>query len=294
MENKELLKLAQSHGLQLKETMTFNDMGIDFKICFATASDGKDWVLRIPRRADLEAQILQEAKILRLVKNHITASVPDWQIVHRQLMAYPLLENKPVLTYDALTYEVTWNMDRNAPGYLSSLASLLVELHRIPVRKAEVLQLKTLSPEMSRKEMLERLELVKKELGIGKDLEKRWRTWLDNNKLWPEFTAFIHGDLFAGHILASSDGTISGVIDWSEGQVNDISIDFAGHLAVFGEASLKALISAYERSGGKVWDHLYDQTVERSAASPLNYAHFAIGSRDEGHIRAARQQLRLS
>lgn len=38
--------------------------------------------------------------------------------------------------------------------------------------------------------------------------------WI-NDVLWPNFTRFIHGDLYAGHVLTHTSGKVSGIIDWS-------------------------------------------------------------------------------
>lgn len=294
METQAVLKLANRHGLFLQEHITFNEMGIDFKVGFATDLEGTEWVLRIPRRSDLGKQIAQENKILTLARKHLSVAVPEWQIANSELIAYPLLQDKPVLTYNAETYEVTWHMNQDNSNYVPSLAKILVDLHRIPNREADAMGLKSLTPEETRQEMLDRVENVKKELGIGFELENRWRRWLDNDTLWPPFTCFVHGDLYAGHILASKNGEISGIIDWSEGQVSDPAMDFSGHSAVFGEESLKELISKYEQMGGKTWDTIYEQAIERQAASPLNYAFFAINSNDETHLQAAKIQLGIS
>ncbi len=291
METKDILELAASHGLQLQEEMGFNEMGIDFKVGFATDRTGAKWVLRIPRRDGLADRIEQEKNILKLAGRHLSVAVPDWKIATPSLIAYPLLEDEPVLTFDAETYEVTWNMDQNTPGFIPSLAKVLVELHQIPVQEASAAGLKILTPEMLRRELLERIETVKRALGISAALESRWRRWLENDSLWPSFTTFIHGDFYAGHMLAAKNGEISGIIDWSEGQVSDPSIDFAGHISAFGEESLKELIGEYAALGGKVWDKLFEQTVERHAAAPLNYGIFAVETSSDVHIEAAKAQL---
>lgn len=151
--------------------------------------------------------------------------------------------------------------------------------------------LKILNPNEVRQEIANRLELVKSEIGVSKELEDRYRKWLDNDVLWPDFSRFIHGDLYAGHVLTSKDGVVSGIIDWSTAQISDPAMDFSGHLSVFGEDSLRALISEYEKQGGKVWDKLFEQTVERAAASPLAYGFFAVETQDEIHIAGAKAQL---
>jgi macrolide phosphotransferase len=293
MDTLDIIKLAEKYGLTLQEEMFFNEMGLDFKVVFAKTDDGLPWVLRIPRREDMADRILQENKILNLAKKNLSVAVPDWKIANHELIAYPLLQDKPVLSYDATTYEVTWFMDQKSPNFVPSLAKVLLELHNISTIEAETVGIKSLTPEMARQVMKERLELVKKEVGIGTELENRWLKWLDNDKIWPGFSTFIHGDLYAGHILTTKQGEITGIIDWSEGQVSDPSIDFSGHISVFGEESLKDLIFQYERMGGKTWEKMFEHTVERQSASALNYAFFAITTQSQDHLEAAKIQLGL-
>jgi macrolide phosphotransferase len=291
MEHTEIRQLAQKHGLILSDRMHFNEMGIDFKVGFAADTTGRQWVLRIPRRAGLGEQIEKEKRILQLVQRYISVQVPDWKIASDELVAYPLLEGKPALTFDPETYEVTWNMDEDNPHYTPSLAKVLVELHGIPKEEVVRKGLKTLTPEEARNEISDRLQRVRSELGMSQELEARYNKWLDNDALWPGFTRFIHGDLYAGHAITHADGSVSGIIDWSTAHVSDIAQDFAGHYNVFGEESLKELIAEYQRQGGEVWDKLFEQSIERAAASPLAYGYFAIETQDEVHITAARVQL---
>lgn len=291
MEIKDIQKLAEEHNLFLTDEIKFNEMGIDFKVGFATDKNGEKWLLRIPRRNDLGEQIEKEKRILELVKKHLSVQVPDWQIATPALVAYPLLKDEPALTFDAQTYEVTWNMDQESPNYVKSLAKILVELHSINEKEIVENNLKVMKPNELRPEIADRLRIVKSELGISAELETRYRKWLNNDALWAYFTRFIHGDLYAGHVLTSKDGIISGIIDWSTAHVGDISQDFSGHVTVFGEESLKALITEYEKQGGKVWDKLFEQAVERAAAAPLAYGLFAVETQDETHIAGAKMQL---
>ena len=291
MNIQDILQLAEKHGLNLQDQLTINDMGADFQIAFANDIDGRPWVLRLPRRPGLNAQIKKERSILSLAQKHLSVAVPDWQIANEELIAYPMMPEKPALTYDSQTWEVTWYMDQQSPAYISSLAKVLVELHRIPVEEVASRNLKVLTPADLKREVADRLEWVRRELSIGRDLERRLENWLANDSIWPNFTTFIHGDLFAGHVLVQTDGTVCGVIDWSEGQVSDPAIDFSGHLAVFGADSLRQLVKEYEELGGKVWDGIYEQTAERQASTPLNYGAFALMTEDERHLEAAKAQL---
>lgn len=49
-------------------------------MAFATDADGVQRVLRVPRRPDVSAKIVDEANILDLVKRDLTVRVPNWEI----------------------------------------------------------------------------------------------------------------------------------------------------------------------------------------------------------------------
>lgn len=243
----DIQSLAEAHGLLLTDKMNFNEMGIDFKVVFALDTKGQQWLLRIPRRDGMREQIKKEKRILELVKKHLSVEVPDWRISSTELVAYPILKDNPVLNLDAETYEIIWNMDKDSPKYITSLAKTLFEIHSIPEKEVRENDLKIMKPSDLRPEIANNLQLVKSEIGISEQLETRYRKWLDNDVLWADFTQFIHGDLYAGHVLASKDGAVSGVIDWSTAHIDDPAIDFAGHVTLFGEESLKTLIIEYEK-----------------------------------------------
>lgn len=285
------MKLAERHGLHLGDDISLNEMGIDYQVAFGTAIDGQKWVLRIPRRTGQARQIEQERKILSLARQHLSVAVPEWKIASPELIAYPLLANLPVLTFNPETHEIIWNLEQKNSQFASSLAKVLVELHAIPHKEAVAIGLKSSSPQMIRQQIVHDVVTVRREIGISAELEGRWRKWVDTDRLWPDFTSFIHGDLYAGHVLASNTGEVSGVIDWSEAQVGDPSVDFSGHMAVYGEQGLRNLIHCYEKSGGRTWEAVVEHTVERHSASPLKYAIFAIHAKLDEHITAAKAQL---
>ena len=292
MKNDEILNLALEHGLRLKDdVISLNEMGIDFRVAFACDLHDQKWVLRIPRREDLADQIRHESKILNLVKRHLSVEVPDWKIASPRLVAYTLLKNQPVITFDAKSVEVSWNIDQNENQIVSSLAKILSQLHKIPVSEAVAAGAKLLSAQQARQEILDNITEVKREIGIRPELENRWRKWVETDIYWPDFSVFVHGDLYAGHILSNQHGKISGLIDWSEAQISDPAIDFSGHLAVFGEKSLTELISEYEKCGARIWTKMFDHACERHAASPLKYGVFALKTGLAEHLDAARAQL---
>ncbi|MDM1044725.1 Mph(E)/Mph(G) family macrolide 2'-phosphotransferase [Myroides sp. 1354] len=288
---KDIQKLANEQGLFLTENIKFNEMGVDFRVGYAIDIKGQRWVLRIPRRGDMSEQIDKEKRILQLVKKHLFLKVPDWKIISPHLIAYPLIEEEPALTVDTESHNMIWNMDKDSPKYIISLAKALVQLHAIPKEEVRKNHLKIMKPSDLRPEIANQLQTVKSELGISSKLELRYRKWLDDDKLWPNFTQFVHGDLYAGHVLTSQDGVVAGIIDWSTAHLGDPAIDFSGHVAIFGEASLRNLITEYENQGGKTWDKIYEQVIERASASALSYGYFALETNNENHIIGAKVQL---
>ncbi|MBX3039573.1 MAG: macrolide 2'-phosphotransferase [Bdellovibrionaceae bacterium] len=291
MNENEIRTLAGKHGLHGLEEINFNQIGLDFQVAFAKDQDGVNWVLRIPRRTDMLAQIQHESKILALMKQRLQLSVPDWKHVSSEFVAYPLLKNAPAIAVDERTHQVIWKVDPKSKKFISSLAAMLVELHKTPTEAAIAAGLSHLSPEQVRAAIAEDLERVKIELGISAQKERQLQAWINNESLWPPFSVLVHGDLYAGHILVGKDELITGVIDWSEAKVSDPSLDFAGHLTVFGEESLRDLIYEYQNRGGATWPALFDHTKERASASFLSFAIFALNSKHEGYINAAKSQL---
>jgi macrolide phosphotransferase len=291
MKTEEIKVLASRHNLKIREPIELNEMGLDFLVAFVTEENGKKWVFRIPRRADVFVRAQNEKKILEFVRTRISVNVPDWKIVQPDLIAYPMLTDNPGLTFDSSTYAVTWHMDSKSPSYVQSLAKTLVELHRISTQEVKSAGLEVLSPSEIRKKTFEELELVRRDIGLSSSLDTRILTWLDNDALWPDYTVFGHGDLYPGHLLVNKNNSVTGIIDWTEAKVQDPAIDFTGHLTTLGEESLKSLIKHYEANGGRTWPELFAHTIESAAFSPVRYGLFALSNGSNTHLAAAKAQL---
>lgn len=283
--------LAAKHGLYLTGEISFNETGLDFRVGFATDSTGRRWVLRIPRRGDAEPKIALEGRILDFVRPRLPVEVPDWQIRAADLVAYPMLADPMALVFDAQTYEVTWHIDPANENYVTSLAEVLVALHSLSIQEAHAAGIAYYSAEEYRAKVYRELERVRQEIGIGLELEVSCRRWLDNDRLWPDFSVLTHGDLYAGHVTATEDGWITGMIDWTEAEIGDPAVDFSGHLAAFDSASLARLVAAYERAGGRTWPNMMEHITQRHAAAPIKYALFAMDTGSEQHLAGAKVQL---
>jgi macrolide phosphotransferase len=292
---KRVADLAASHGLTVDvDTIAFNEIGLDFRVGFATAVDGTRWVLRLPRRPDVMERARIEARALELVGSRLPIAVPDWKIFAEDLIAYPMLPGEPGLTFDPATYEVTWHFDKNSPLYPGTLGPAIAALHAIEPEAAKAAGLPILSPEEVRRKWQDDLDRVEAGFEVAPALLAELRDWVADDGYWPAFSTLIHGDLYAGHVMVDPEGRATGIIDWTEARVADPAVDLAGHVRAFGEDALPALIDAYASAGGRVWPRMAGHCIKFTRASPITYGVYALETGDAGHREAAQAQLRTA
>ena len=285
-------ELAARAGLHLTGPLSVNEVGLDYRVVIAAVEDGTRWVLRIPRREDVRAKVAAEARTLALLKRHLPFAVPDWRVATPELVAYPMLgDTTAMVVHPGPPPTPEWRIDPESGVFTDTLAAAIAALHAIHVAEAEAAGMRILSPDQARQQVADDVARVHAELGIGESLHRRWRSWLDDDPSWPDFTVPIHGDLYAGHVVVDATDRVTGMIDWSEARVDDPAIDMSGHLMAFGEPGLARLILAYQAAGGRTWPRMAHHVAERAAAFPIAYALFALQTRDEHHLAAARAQL---
>ncbi|MCM3763245.1 macrolide 2'-phosphotransferase [Alkalihalobacillus oceani] len=297
--NKVLLELAARHGLALKEeTLTFNESGLDFQVAFAIDRQENEWVLRLPRRKDVMPRTAEEKKALDLVNEYLTVfEAPNWLIYTNELIAYKKLSGVPAGTIDHEIQNYVWEMDiTNVPDcFYQTLGKALAALHTVPIKKAESFGFTVVhTPEEVRQSMKERMEAVREKIGVGESLWTRWQTWIQNDDMWPKKTGLVHGDVHAGHILIDKAGKVTGLIDWTEAKVSDVSNDFVVLYKTFGEQGLELLLKFYSAAGGYTWPKMKEHIIELEAAYPVAIAEFAIISGSDEYMHMAKQALQIA
>ena len=294
---KQVIEIAKKHNLILKEeTMQFNESGLDFQVVFALDESGIDWVLRLPRREDVMPRTRVEKQALDLVNQCVKSfQVPNWIIYTDELIAYKKLDGVPAGTIDHNIGNYVWEIDINnvPPSFHMSLGRVLAELHSIPNDKAKEFGLIVQTPEEARKSMKQRMNNVKTKFGVGEKLWNRWQSWVNDDEMWPKKTGLIHGDVHAGHTMIDKEANVTGLIDWTEAKVTDISNDFVFNYMAFGEEGLEALIIAYKEAGGYYWPKMKEHIIELVAAYPVSIAEFAIISGVEEYVQMAKKALEI-
>lgn len=294
---KQVIEIAKKHNLILKEeTMQFNESGLDFQVVFALDESGVDWVLRLPRREDVMPRTRVEKQALDLVNQYVKYfQAPNWIIYTDELIAYKKLDGVPAGTIDHNIGNYVWEIDINnvPPSFHMSLGRVLAELHSIPSDKATEFGLIVQTPEEARKSMKQRMNDVKTKFGVGEKLWNRWQSWVNDDEMWPKKTGMIHGDVHAGHTMIDKEANVTGLIDWTEAKVTDISNDFVFNYKAFGEEGLEALIIAYKEAGGYYWPKMKEHIIELVAAYPVSIAEFAIVSGVEEYVQMAKKALEI-
>jgi macrolide phosphotransferase len=291
-----VLQLALKNGLTLKQdTMQMNESGLDFLACFAEDEEGTPWVVRLPRRDDVSTSAAYERRVLSLVKPRMPIAVPDWKIHTSELIAYPRLPGVPAATIDPASKQYQWEIDeKNLPDtFVDSLARVLAALHEIDSEEAATEGIRIMDPMQARTDLKRKMDWVKQNYTISNTLWSRWQRWMADDSYWPDFSTVVHGDLHPGHLLVDVNGSITGILDWTEGELSDPSIDFQIYYALFGMGKLVGLLERYGRSGGRVWPRMAEQIAERYAAYPVLIALFAEKINSEEYRQMAQYMLNL-
>lgn len=291
----DIQKTAAKYGLDLiTESMTVESMGLDFQVVFADDSKRQEWVCRIPRRKEVYEKAIKEKEILDFIISHqSTFQIPVWEIATEEIIVYKKLTGIPAVTTDSETQEPVWVFDSQAvpDAYLDSLAQVLAVLHALPLNQARESGLTVQTAEEVRQSMKDRMQKVNDRFEVDSSLWDRWQKWVDSKEMWPEKTCIIHGDLFPGHTLIDDEYRVNGVIDWTEAEGSDSSVDFTAFYLLFGEEALNKLLNAYQKAGGYVWPEMKDHIIERLSTQAITIAEFALSSGLEEYHEMAQNML---
>ena len=290
----ELLEAARRHGLEIvTRPSAFEETGLDFRVVHGEDEHGRSWIVRTPRRSEVLESARVEAKILELVAGRVPVAVPEWRVFSDDVIAYPRVEGTPAVTLDP-ERGPTWNiLDPAAPNeaFLDSYARFFAALQSIDLEEAKVHGVPVRSIDEAREQLRDAMTVSRAVLQPSEAVWSRWQRWLDADALWPQHLALVHGDLHPGHMLLGPDGSLAGVLDWTEAQVTDPSVDLAMFFGCFGGAVLDALLERVARAGGRTWPGLAAHAAERWAAFPALLAAWGTRNGNDAVVEHARGQL---
>lgn len=286
--------LAARHGLVLQpHTLSHNASGLDFAVTYAQASDGITWVLRQPRRPEVWASAEREARILQSVRSHLPVAIPDWKIATPELIAYPRLPGEPIGTIDPELGNYVWVIDPQAvpEPFVMSLAAAMAALHTLSVAPEQVADWPHQSIAQIRHTLAQDMEHTRQRLQVPGPVWERWQRWIETDQGWPSQSLPLHGDLHPGHLLLGADQQLSGILDWTEGALGDISVDFVSYCGCFGAAALHKLLGHYQAYGGPVWSGLQAHIEHRWSALAVSFVAYARQMGSDAYLPAAQAML---
>ena len=294
MKKTNVLEITKKYGLEiLEESLIYNESGLDYQVVYAKDTEEKEWVLRFPRRMDVTEGTGNEKRVLDIVNAYINFEAPKWEIYEADLIAYQKLSGVPMgmIDHEIQNYIYALDIENLPQSFFDSLGSMLANLHSLPCEMVKEAGFPVLTADEMKAEMKKRMETVKEAFGVGDMLWNRWENWLNQDDLWPKRVGFIHGDFHPGHVLINEKYEATGLIDWTEGRIADISNDFTVFYKLLGDEGIERLIKAYQEAGGYVWPKMREHIIELTAAWPVAIAEFALKSQLDEYIQYAKIEL---
>lgn len=192
---------------------------------------GEQWVVRIPRRTEVEPGLRREAKLLEAIGPRLPTRVPapirisgpsPIAVVAPRVRGLPAAEHR--------------NTARQLGAFLRVLHDVPVE--SVPVALGGIEEWR--DAQARRREEFERIVFPL----LRPDERNRAKAMFDGVIL--EFRpVIVHGDLGPEHVLTDSDGTVNGVIDWGDARNGDPAIDLAWPLNGMSKSFAAAVLSTY-------------------------------------------------
>lgn len=207
------------------------------------------WVVRLPKRTEVERQLLLEAAVLPHLSSSAPLPIPNvtlrgtpCDLFTRHFVGYPKLAGEP-----AINVQLDRSLTRR---WARELGSFLSWLHAYPIDQAESLGVQRLDTVTILTEAIRdaRTELQQLKGVVPRSDLRRWQEFLvEAEAMRPKAPqVLVHGDFAAEHVLHKPDSLeLTGVIDWSQMALCDPAVDIAGLYHWGGERVVEAVLQHY-------------------------------------------------
>lgn len=190
------------------------------------------FVFRFPRRQIAAGLIAHEARWLPLLTENLPLPIPVPVFVGQPGEGYPF----PFAGYEQIpgttACRVAWT-DAERTRNAVPLARFLAALHRIPV--TEETRAQAPGDDILRADLNKRVPMVKERLNnitslLSGEQVVSLSALIDRLASTPpasEPTCWLHGDLYARHLLVNEARQLCGVIDWGDVHLGDRALDLS-------------------------------------------------------------------
>ena len=244
----EQLALALSSAFpNLDRVAPLKIVGEGFRSLAVATADST--LIRIGKTQEAADGFALETTALPLVKQHVSAPVPD------PILYVTATANLP---FGALGYPKLhgWSPEpgdpRLAENFIPELASFLIELHAIPTEEADSAGVRSVDSHarlLGAKPVV--MPVLQKRVG-DPEFRRLEEWWSEIERLTPavenRFTV-CHPDLWYENLLVDERSHLSGVLDWSHIEIGDPMHDFAA-IHHFGLDLTEQFIDTYQSIAG--------------------------------------------
>lgn len=213
-----------------------------------------EWVFRFPHRAQALICMENEILILPYLAKKLSFSLSSPTLIGHACAGYPY----PFAGYKILSGELLSKFQVPLVDnvvFAKKLGSWLQELHDLPVLNEHVEQLKgehqwRLDVENRTQRVQEFMTQYAQYFTLhGFDCDKLITIMHNFKNLNTQCRqkCYLHGDLYAKHIIVDQAGLPSGLIDWGDVHIGHPGIDIAVGIMIFTEQCLKSFLQAYQK-----------------------------------------------
>lgn len=250
-------------------------------------------VFRFPRRQIAASLIEREVRVLPLLAPHLPVPIPVPTFAGTPDAGYPYPFAGYPLIPGTTACRFLWSDEERAMNAVP-LAGFLADLHGIPVdpetlawapgddieranltRRASVLKerLRVIAPGLEGIEVHPLVDLIDR---------------LASTPSRPEPPCWVHGDLYARHLLVDGGGRLCGVIDWGDVHLGDLALDLSIAFSFLPSGARNAFRDAY----GPIDDATWDRARFRALHYGILLVHYGADVGDEAIRSVGEHALR--
>ncbi|WP_158502273.1 phosphotransferase [Vitiosangium sp. GDMCC 1.1324] len=217
------------------------------------------WVFRFPRRKIARGLLENEARLLPLLAPHLPLRIPEPVWLGHPEGDYPYPFAGYALLPGRTACAVAWTLEERLSN-AATLGRFLAALHGIPVDDETL----TRGPgdELARADLRKRapmiLERLEKLETDGADVNgaavRTWVSRLVDTPPWTRRACWVHGDLYARHLLVDEHHAVTGMLDWGDVHLGDPAIDLTLAFSFLPPEARDVFREAYGDIDEATWD----------------------------------------
>lgn len=213
----------------------------------------QQFVFRFPHRQEALHCMENEILILPYLAQQLSFKISAPTFIGHPDGDYPY----PFSGYPALSGELLSHYQApcvNDPHFARTLGLWLRELHGLPVLDEHRVGIKGKQdwrldiPNRTHRvaELTAQYSAYFKEQGFDIQKLNALMQGFKNRDIQGGKSCYLHGDLYAKHIVVDSDGNSSGLIDWGDVHIGHPAIDISVGIMIFTESALTHFLHAYQ------------------------------------------------